>query len=69
MERQLAVTRPMGPYRPSSMIDFLAGREVEIDAIWAEPLRRATAAGAHLPAWEKLLARIRDRIAGRDHLS
>jgi 2-dehydropantoate 2-reductase len=52
-------TRPMGPYRPSSLIDWQEGREVEIEAIWAEPLRRAKAAGLSLPHWEKLLERIR----------
>ncbi len=52
-------TRPMGPYRPSSLIDWQEGREVEIDAIWAEPLGRAKAAGLTLPHWEKLIARIR----------
>lgn len=55
-------TRPMGAYRPSSLIDWQAGREVEIDAIWAEPLRRAQAEGLTLPHWEKLLERIRQRL-------
>ncbi len=54
-------TRTMGAYRPSSLIDWQDGREVEIDAIWAEPLRRATAAGLSLPHWQKLLERIRER--------
>ena len=55
-------TRTMGAYRPSSLIDWQAGREVEIDAIWAEPLRRAQAKGLTLPHWEKLLERIRQRL-------
>ncbi len=59
-------TRPMGAYRPSSMIDYLAGREVETDAIWAEPLRRATAAGVSMPRLARLLERIRERLAVRD---
>ncbi|MBP7948053.1 MAG: 2-dehydropantoate 2-reductase [Verrucomicrobiales bacterium] len=42
----LASTRGMGPYRPSSMIDYLEGREVEVEALWGEPWRRALAAGA-----------------------
>ncbi|NNM28507.1 MAG: 2-dehydropantoate 2-reductase, partial [Akkermansiaceae bacterium] len=33
IEELLDVTRPMGPYRPSSMIDFEAGRDVEVEAI------------------------------------
>jgi 2-dehydropantoate 2-reductase len=55
-------TRPMGSYRTSSMIDFVEGREVEVDAIWREPLRRAQAAGVSAPHLEKLLARIEQRL-------
>lgn len=58
-------TRPMGPYRTSSMIDFVEGRDVEIGPIWREPLRRATAAGFPMPRLERLLARIEHRVAER----
>lgn len=56
-------TRPMGPYRTSSMIDFVEGREVEVAPIWEEPLRRANAAGVAMPHTAALLARIRQRLA------
>jgi 2-dehydropantoate 2-reductase len=59
-------TRPMGPYRPSSMIDFVEGREVEVESIWAEPLRRARAAGVEMPRLERLLERIRASIKARE---
>lgn len=49
LRKQYDVTPPMGPYRPSSLVDFLAGRPLEIEAIWGEPLRRAQAAGAAMP--------------------
>jgi 2-dehydropantoate 2-reductase len=55
-------TRPMGPYRPSSMIDYVEGREVEFDSIWGEPLRRAKAAGVEVPHMERLTERIREKI-------
>ena len=29
----------MGAYRPSSLIDFLASRPVEVEAIWGNPLQ------------------------------
>jgi 2-dehydropantoate 2-reductase len=58
-------TRPMGPYRTSSMIDFVEGREVEVDPIWGEPLRRATAAGVAMPHLENLLRRIQGQLASR----
>ncbi|WP_367870813.1 2-dehydropantoate 2-reductase [Luteolibacter sp. Populi] len=57
-------TRPMGPYRPSSMIDYVEGREVEYESIWADPLRRAQAAGAPMPHLAALAERIRERLAG-----
>ena len=56
-------TRPMGPYRTSSMIDFVEGREVEVGPIWREPLRRAKAAGVATPHLEKLLKRIEECVA------
>jgi 2-dehydropantoate 2-reductase len=56
LRQQFDVTPPMGAYQPSSLIDYLAGREVEVEAIWGEPLRRAQAAGAAVPRLEKLYA-------------
>lgn len=41
LQRQIDVTYPMGPYKPSSLIDYELGREVEVEAIWGEPLRQA----------------------------
>jgi 2-dehydropantoate 2-reductase len=49
LRQQFEVTPPMGAYQPSSLVDFLAGREVEIEAIWGEPRRQAVAAGAVVP--------------------
>jgi 2-dehydropantoate 2-reductase len=40
-------------------VDFLAGREVEVDAIWGEPLRRAQAAGVQVPRLAALHAELR----------
>lgn len=58
-------TRPMGAYRPSSMIDFMEGRDVEVNAIWEEPVHRAQAAGARVPRMEELLVRIRAALETR----
>lgn len=49
-------TETMGAYKPSTLIDFQAGRSLEIDSIWGEPLRRAEAAGAVMPRLEQLHA-------------
>ncbi len=58
-------TRPMGPYRTSSMIDFVEGREVEVGPIWCEPLRRGQAAGIAMPHTARLLERIENQLAAR----
>ena len=57
-EVQIKRTYPMGPYRPSSMIDFVEHRPVEVEAIWGEPLRRAEAVGAELPKMRALYEQI-----------
>jgi len=54
LRRQMEVTYPMGAYKPSSLVDYLAGREVEVEAIWGEPARRARATGVVLPKLEEL---------------
>lgn len=59
LQKQVDVTGPMGAYRPSSLIDFLDGRAVEVEAIWGEPLRRARAAGVDVPHLEKLYSQLR----------
>ncbi|MGA3007475.1 MAG: 2-dehydropantoate 2-reductase [Opitutaceae bacterium] len=63
LRQQFDVTPPMGAYQPSSLVDFLAGREVEVESIWGEPLRRAQAAGASLPRLEKLYASLKKLTA------
>jgi 2-dehydropantoate 2-reductase len=44
----------MGAYQPSTLVDWLAGKELEIEAIWGEPLRQAKKAGILLPHLERL---------------
>ena len=56
---QVERTRPMGPYKPSTMLDFLAGRPLELEPIWGEPLRRAQAKGVGAPRLEALYNRLR----------
>ncbi|MDZ4402294.1 2-dehydropantoate 2-reductase [Prosthecobacter sp.] len=58
-------TRTMSTYKPSSLIDFLAGSEVELEAIWGEPVRRAKAAGIEMPRVAELYQQLKQRIAAR----
>jgi 2-dehydropantoate 2-reductase len=65
LKRQFDVTPSMGAYQPSSLIDYLAGREVEVESIWGEPLRRARAIGIEMPRLESLYRRLLERCRGR----
>ncbi len=65
LQKQIEVTQPMGPYQPSSLIDFQGGREVEVEAIWGEPLRRAQAGGAPVPHLAALYAEVRALVEAR----
>lgn len=62
VRQQFDVTPPMGPYQPSSLVDFRAGREVELEAIWGEPLRRAQAAGVPVPRLASLYRYLCERL-------
>jgi len=50
----IANTRGMAAYKTSSLIDYMAGREVELDSIWLEPCRQARDAGKPMPKVEML---------------
>ena len=64
-ESNIEGTRKMGAYQPSSLVDFMAGNEVEVDAIWGEPLRRARSHGVAMPGLEKLHFEICEAIKNR----
>src|ERR1700730_8696659 len=53
---QISRTETMGPYKPSTLLDWEAGKPLEIEAIWGEPLRRAAAAGAKTARLEIIYA-------------
>jgi 2-dehydropantoate 2-reductase len=62
--QQIRRTETMGAYKPYTLLDFEAGKPLEIEAIWGEPLRRATAAGAQTPRLQMLYSILQslDRI-------
>lgn len=59
IESQFTVTERMGAYKPSSLIDYLAKKPVELESIWGEPLRRGQALGASMPELEKLYVELK----------
>jgi 2-dehydropantoate 2-reductase len=64
IDYQIERSWPMGGYRSSSQIDYEAGREVEVESIWGEPLRQAQRGGVKTPRLELLYALLR-RLAGK----
>lgn len=59
VQKMLADTAQMKPYRTSMKIDFDAGRPMEVEAIYGNPLRAAQAAGASVPQLETLYRQLK----------
>ncbi len=53
-DQQIERTRQMGAYKASTLIDFECGRELELEGLFLEPLRRARKAGVPCPRLEAL---------------
>jgi 2-dehydropantoate 2-reductase len=60
-DAQENATLEMDAYAPSTLLDLRAGRALESDVLFAEPLRRARALGVPAPAMERLNAAV-DRL-------
>ena len=65
IDLQFERTAKMGAYRPSSLEDFESGRQIEIEEIWGEPVRRAKSVGAPVPRLEMLYWLIKRKLAAR----
>lgn len=63
---QFKRTAEMGRYLPSTLLDHLAGRPLELDAIWGEPYRRAFNAGAQVGRME-MLFRLLQHLHRKSH--
>ena len=59
-------TETMGAYKPSTLLDFEAGRALEIEAIWGEPLRRAQARGNTMSRLQQLYALLKSLDGRRE---
>ena len=58
-ELQLSRTDTMGAYAPSTLLDARAPRELEVETMFLEPLRRAERLRAEAPALTRLIAELR----------
>lgn len=65
VEGNLRGTLEMGPYQPSSLVDYLAGQPLEIEAIWGAPLCEARALGVPCPELERLYEELAEANASR----
>lgn len=59
VEDQIIRTRDMGVYRPSTLIDFELGREIELKSLFECPLVEARRLGLSTPWLERLCAVLR----------
>ena len=65
VEGQIARTQKMGGYKPSSLLDYMNGYPLEVEAIWGEPMRRAEQAGVLVPRLRMLYENLRKLTEGR----
>ncbi len=65
---QIERSGSMGGYKPSSMLDWEAGRPVEVEAIWGEPWRQGTRGGAKMARLE-MLYRLLSHLTAKDAAS
>ncbi len=67
-DKLLEFTDRLGAYMASSVLDWRAGRRIEVDAIFRKPLEAGTAAGVPMPELARLVAALESPnsgIAGR----
>ena len=67
-EKQLARTRSMGSYKPSTVLDFECGRPLELAGLFREPLRQAQERGVATPRLAALCAVLTALDKQRGHL-
>ncbi len=58
-------SKRMSGYKPSTLQDWEAGKQLEIEAIWGEPVRRALAAGGQMPRTEMIYELLKKLAQGR----
>ena len=57
-DKMLQFTDRLGAYKSSSVLDWLAGRRIEVEAIFRKPLQAGTAAGVPMPELERLVGEL-----------
>ncbi len=62
-EKQIKLTRSLGRYQASTLVDFERHQPLELDSLFLEPLRQAKKAGAKTPRLEAL-CRVLEQLNG-----
>lgn len=57
-EQMMDLSDTMGPYRTSTMIDFVEGRRMEVKYLFRKPMERAQHLGVQVPKLETIVAQI-----------
>jgi len=60
--QEIARTQKMGAYQPSSLLDYLDQKPVELESIWGEALRQGTAAGVPMPQLTELYQKLKQLV-------
>ncbi len=63
IDHQFEVTAKLGPFVPSTLQDYRAGRPLEVESLWGAVFHRGQAIGVSTPALEALLYLLRYRNA------
>ncbi|MCX7712930.1 MAG: 2-dehydropantoate 2-reductase [Chthoniobacterales bacterium] len=61
LDQQIEDTRKMGDYMPSTLLDWLAGKTIELEPIWLRPLHAARKAGIPVPELERLAQELQSK--------
>ena len=61
-KQEIVRTQKMGAYQPSSLLDYLAQKPVELESIWGEALRQGTAAGVLMPQLKELYRKLKQLV-------
>jgi 2-dehydropantoate 2-reductase len=57
-ENMMSLSDNMGPYRTSTMLDFVENRPMEVKYLFSKPIERANKLGVPVPHLETLVAQI-----------
>ena len=60
--QEIARTQKMGAYQPSSLLDYLAKKPVELESIWGETLRQGTSLGIPMPQLTELYEKLKQLV-------